>query len=363
MSLVASGGGVISRYLTPRNVRFAARLARRAVEHVRQAANQGPPARNARQQQRTRAQRVARQLQFEENRPLNFTAPGRSVMARGRVGRKRRFARKRMSKTRPGLGLKGARLVKMKFCHRITIDLNTGANLADQLNPNVDSTIPRGYKANSISRPAQYAKNPDVVHDPAGTDEALLMYKRYKVLRSTISIQSVRSIEGTMDPLMVGINLTENGANEGATGVGPTAVRGTDLAAVAVKRDNYRQTPGLIGAGKTNIINSSTATRFKWSATYHASRWNKGRHKDDLVLQWADLRDTADFNGNAPRAVALDNLGPKDPTQLVYFQPWACHPTAVAGSTATSNPIECLVTLYYEVLVAERANQPRGEIQ
>lgn len=367
MSLVPASAGVGGSPFTP-NFRQIDRAVRGAHSIYTRFRNRYNQLAERRQQRRQVQQRVAREVGRSARRALfNKVVPkalkGRSVGMRGKLKAKRRSARKRMRKTRPGLGLKGARLVKMKFCHRITMDLSTTTAEADRLHPNVDATVARGYKANSISLPAIYAKTPNTTFDANGSDEALLLYKRYKVLRSTISIQSVRSVGAAMEPLMVGINLTENGANEGAVSTGPTSFRGTDLSVVNVKRDQYREKPGLIGAGKTNIINSSTANRFKWSATYHASRWNKGRHKDELVVNWADLRDPADFNANAPRASALDTLGPKDPTQVVYFQPWACHPTAVSGTTATTNPIECLVTLHYEVLCAERVNQPRGERQ
>ena len=253
----------------------------------------------------------------------------------------------------PGLALKGARLVRMKYCTTLAIGSTDGAGNGDTLTaPNL------GFKANSIHTPGQ--QNGDTTYDAFGSDQAQYIYNRYRVVKSTICVENLRPTQNTGSVFVSGINITEAGANEGV-GSQYNENRGTDLTAVTVKRDRYMCKPGLIGAGKTNYMNDNTVARHKMMATYYCSKWWRGRKSQQYGTeggQDAALVDSAAVGTEdaAPGTdQALSEVTPAEPATLVYFQPWMCNASG-DGSIGTSMK----VTINYWVLCTGRRNMPEG---
>lgn len=336
-----TGGAVAAAAFTPsfRDVRRVINTGRRIYRSFRQQAAQARELQDQRNRHRREVGRSARRRLFDLKRERYLpTKPSTAVMKRTRF-RSRRRSRK--------VGLRGQmsgkRIITMKYCHRCTLEWN--ATAGQWLNS-------RGlFKANSVFLPGQFALSADATYDASGTDLTQIVYNNYRVLSSTCKIVSVRAVSdaNNTDPIMCGINICESGAAEGnAPG---NALRGSDLGTVTVNRDRYREAKGLMGAGRTNIFNSSTATRGMMKATFIDRKFFKGDKINPIENRTGLLRSASEN----PYTTAISNISPADPATMVYFQPWACHPYAT-GALAVSTSIECLVEITYRVLALDKYN-------
>ncbi len=266
-----------------------------------------------------------------------------------RYSRKRRSAYRRGLKNGPGLAMKGARMIRMKYCTQVT--LSTDGTISNRL-----KTANSGFKANSIRTPGDQFGD---TFDAFGSDQAQYIYNRYRVVKSTISIESLRKTANSNDVLMAGINLTEPGANEGVIGTTVDPDRGTDLVFNAVLRDQYRQKPGLIGAGKTNIINDSNSFRHKWTATFKSGKFFRG-NREKKIGQDAGLIPAGVSSAAAPGTlIPLNTIKPEDPDNIVYFQPWVCK--ATGGGAQAVQSVDVLITINYWVMCTGKKNMPIGQ--
>lgn len=281
------------------------------------------------------------------------TKADRNTMGRIRGGKRRRaFARVRR---RPvGVHVPGSKLLKFKFngCMKLSINTTNTELLTPAPGPAASATTTKGVPCNSLFQPGRFMYNVaatpavDTQHDATGVNLAQMMWKRYKVVKAVFTAECIRPIGNSgVLPMMCGINITEPQANEqlqsGSVALGK---RGTDLTTVNIDRESYRLKKNMLGAGKTNIMNDSNAFRHKMSATWYASKWNRGHHYDPEG-QWARTANAA--TDIAPGQItALNNVSPGDPEKLVFFQPWCCDPTRKDNAAANALDFQWNVTYY-----------------
>jgi hypothetical protein len=285
----------------------------------------------------------------------------------GRIrGGKRRRAFARVRRQPAGVHFAGSKLLKCTWKGTFTLTMNaTNADrLANAPGPAATATTTMGVPTNTLKLPGSYMHNTagavDSQHDAFGTNYMQMIWQRYKVVKATMTCECVRPIGNVgKNPVMCGINICEPNAAERSFTAGTRTdnVRGDDLASLDVRRESYRLKKGLLGCGKTNIVNDSNAFRHKMSATWYARKWNKGLHYDP-DSQWAS---TAPGTDPLPGQVTpLNSFKPADPSKLVFFQPWCCHPTGYATDAGTTT--DWLYTVTYYVACKERRMQP-GYVQ
>lgn len=238
----------------------------------------------------------------------------------------------------------GYKIINMKYCH--TVALTWNATTCERLNRCTR------FKANSIFQPGGNATPADTTYDASGTDLTQAIWNNYRVLKSTITVVSVRAVSKaeSTDPIMCGINITQNGANEGAA-PSTSDLKGTDLVAVTITRDRYREAKSLMGAGKTNIFNANVAQRGVMRATYVDKKFFKGGKV--VPLNRSGLLRSSLAN---PYSTALNTISPGNPTSSngwVDFEVWACHPYHT-GALAADTSVECLVEIKYKVLCFDK---------
>lgn len=238
----------------------------------------------------------------------------------------------------------GRKLVKMRFVSTCTIATASGAGDSDKLNP-FDGKI----KANSIYNPFNGASSAENA-DAKGSDRAQGIYRKYRVIRSSLVIESLRTAEqgagDTAGPLLVGINITQNAADN-QRGSNFDADRGVDLSVVGVdlRRDKVLAASGLMKATKPRYFGGWSNYKQHIKCTYKDARFFKGTKtaKEDR---------TGNLHQDSASAAAFNR--PTDPTQLVYFQPWCCDGFATAGTIDQSMSAKIVAT--YWLVCSERTN-------
>lgn len=315
----------------------------------------------------TKLQNWWRNKPASKKRKLKNIKKTTRTLTMGRMGRKAYRRRKRFSRVQrglPGLNMSGSKLMKCKFVGCFL--MNTGSTDVQNLKipsgplPAAGETV--GILANDLYQPGRNINRigaTQATTDAWGTNSMQMFWKRYKVVKSTITCVVVRNpSDGNEQPLMCGINITEPSADERNAGDTAQTLRGTDLNDVSVGRDSYRLSKGLIGAGKTTIVHSSTNAPMRFSATFKASKFNRGQHIDPQT-QWADTVRETTSNQRPGDGTALNNLSPASPDKLIYFQPWVCNPTT--NGAGTNWEVRCQYTVTY--YVAAREKRARSGVQ
>lgn len=250
----------------------------------------------------------------------------------------------KLKRKSPGLALGGRRLVKMRFVSTCVISPSTEAAASDKLNP-FDGKI----KANSVYYPMVSATSAENA-DAKGSDRAQYIYRKYRVVKSSLVIKSLRSgtvAAGTNTPILVGVNLCQANANN-QRGSNFDADRGVDLSVggVDLRRDKVLAASGLMKSTRPKYFGANVSDFGFIKCNYSDSRFFKGTKsakEDRTGLLHTDS------------AVAGTYNRPADPTQVVYFQPWACDGHAKANTWA-GNTILAKVVVTYWCVVSERLN-------
>ena len=254
--------------------------------------------------------------------------------------------------------MSGSKLIKCKYVGAFLMQTGTSEvqNLKIPSGPTVSAGQTVGILANDLYQPGRHINRigaGPATNDAWGTNSMQMFWKRYKVVKSTITCVVVRNpADSGEQPLMCGINITEPNADERNAGDTDQTLRGTDLNDVTVGRESYRLSKGLIGAGKTTIVHSSTNAPMRFSATFKASKFNRGQHIDPQK-QWADTVRETTGNQTPGDGTALNNLSPESPEKPVYYQPWVCNPTTT-GAQGSSWEVRCQYTVTYYVAAKEK---------
>jgi hypothetical protein len=288
-----------------------------------------------------------------------------NMKGRGRYARRRQFARIRRNP--PGFGYSGSQLVKCKVSGTFALTAQNSdwdyLRVAPTFTATTPGTTTAGIKANSPHRPMNFIANAQATANPSidsfGFNLPQMLWKRYRCVKAVLTCTSIRTV-GEGRPLMCGINLCDPGAKESAPATPASnseyKKRGRDLDLLNLRRDAYLNAKGLTGAGKTNIMKDSNTFRHKMSATWTASKWNRGHHYDP-ESQWRNTinQTTPTVGGNAPGDEGtLDGVTPEEPANIVYFQPWCCDPLLSGTATGTDNAIGFQFTLTQYFLCKEK---------
>lgn len=258
--------------------------------------------------------------------------------------KRRRTPWTKLKRKAPGLAMPGRRLVKMRFVSTCTIQPSQTAGESDKLTP-FDAKI----KANSIYNPFVAASSGENA-DAKGSDRVQGIYRKYRVVKSSLFIQSLRTGESTTSsssPILVGVNLTQNAANN-QRGTNFDAERGVDLSVVGVdlRRDKVLAASDLMKSCRPRYFGANPSAFQNIKCKYSDRRFFKGT-KTAIEERTGLLHQDSGTAGTFNR--------PGDPTQVVYFQPWCCDGWTTNG-TAGNLAIRAKITATYWLVASERTN-------